>query len=108
VRPLLVVNADEVLEAFLLLQEVERSGLGSFVLQRQVHALMAAVLLRLAGLDALQADAQTQPPDGQAREPEQSPGGGERRAVVGADRVGKSRSMLRKVATASSGISAPS
>jgi len=46
----------KVLEAFLLLQEVERSRLGRLVLEREVHALMPAVLLRLARLDVLQPD----------------------------------------------------
>jgi hypothetical protein len=54
-RPLVVVNPDKGVEALLLLQEVEGGGLGGFLLQRQVHALVAAVLLRVAGLDALQA-----------------------------------------------------
>jgi hypothetical protein len=57
VRALLVVNPDERLEALLLLQGVEGGGLGGLVLEREMHALMSSVLLRLARLDALQADA---------------------------------------------------
>jgi hypothetical protein len=53
VRALVVVAVDEVIELRLLLQEVLRRGLGSFFLQRQVHPLMAAVLLGMTGLDAL-------------------------------------------------------
>ena len=53
---LVVVNPHELIEAFLLLQEVEGSRLGGFLLERQVHALVAAVLLGMTGLDALQAD----------------------------------------------------
>ena len=60
---LVVVNPDEVIEALLLLQEVEGSGLGGFFLQCQVHALVATVLLGMSGLDALDLDAQAQPPD---------------------------------------------
>ena len=54
--PLVVVHLDEVIEALLLLQEVERSGLGCFLFERQVHALMASILLWVTGLDALQID----------------------------------------------------
>ena len=54
---LLVVAVDEVVELGLLLQEVLRGGLGGFLLQGQVHALVAAVLLGVTGLDALDADA---------------------------------------------------
>jgi hypothetical protein len=57
VRTRVVVNPDEVIKAFLLLQEVERGGLGGFVLQRQVDPLMATVLLGIARLDALELDA---------------------------------------------------
>ena len=45
-RPLLVVALDEAIEARLLLQHVGGGGLGGFLLQRQMHALVAAVLLR--------------------------------------------------------------
>ena len=55
-RSMVVVNSDEVVEALLLLQEVERSGLGSLLLERQVHPLMASVLFRMTGLDALELD----------------------------------------------------
>ena len=47
---------------------------------------MAAVLLRLAWLDALDGDAQPQPPDREPGEVEQGIGAGEGDAVVGADR----------------------
>jgi hypothetical protein len=64
VRPLVVELADEGIEARLLLQAVHAGRPGGFLFQRQVHALMTAVLLRMAGLDALDGDAQAQPPDG--------------------------------------------
>ncbi len=50
-----------------------------------MHALMAAVLLRMAGLDALDADAEPEPPDGELGEAEKRIGTGEGDAVVGAD-----------------------
>ena len=55
-RPLLVVALDEAIELRLLLQEVLRGRLGRLLLQCQVHALVPAVLLRVAGLDALDRD----------------------------------------------------
>ena len=55
-RALLVVALDEAIELRLLLQEVLRRRLGRLLLQRQMHALVPAVLLRVAGLDALDGD----------------------------------------------------
>ena len=46
VRTLVVVAVEEVVELGLLLQEVLGRGLGGFFFQGQVHALMAAILLR--------------------------------------------------------------
>ncbi len=40
-RALRVVNLDEVVEAFLLLEEVERGGLDGFLFEREMHALVA-------------------------------------------------------------------
>ena len=42
-RPVVVVNLDEVVEALLLLQEVERGGLGRFCLERETYAFMTAI-----------------------------------------------------------------
>ena len=86
---LVVVNPDEGIEALLLLQKVKRGGLGRLLLERQMHALMAAVLLGMAWLDALQADAQSQPPDREPSEAEERIAGGERYAIVGAYRAGQ-------------------
>ena len=60
---LVVVNPDEVIKALLLLQEVERGGLGGLFFERQVHAFVTAILLRVSWLDALEVDAKAQPPD---------------------------------------------
>lgn len=86
-RPILVVNLDEVIKALLLLQEVEGGRFGGFLFQGQMHALVPAVLLRVAGLDALEADAESEPPDTEPGESEQSIAGGEGRAVVSPDRT---------------------
>jgi len=43
-----------------------------------MHALMAAALLGMAGLDALDLDAKPQPPDGELGEAEETIGAGER------------------------------
>jgi hypothetical protein len=48
VRTLVVVNPHEGIEAFLLLQEVERRRLGCFGLEGTVDALVTAVLLGVA------------------------------------------------------------
>ena len=57
-RPLLVVLRDERVEPRLLLEHIRRRRLGGFVLQREVHALVPAVLLRLAGLNPLDLNAE--------------------------------------------------
>ena len=54
---LIVVNLDELIKAFLLLQKIERSWLGGLFLEGQVHALMASVLFGMARLDTLDVDA---------------------------------------------------
>jgi hypothetical protein len=61
--PLVVILFDESVEARLLLQDVRRGRLGGLRLQRQMHPLMPAILLRMAGLDALDLDPETEPPD---------------------------------------------
>jgi hypothetical protein len=61
VWPLLVELVDEAVELALLLEKILRRRVGSFFLQRQVHALVAPVLLGVRGFDALDADSQPQP-----------------------------------------------
>jgi hypothetical protein len=62
VRALTVVDLHEGLELASLLKQVLRRRLGRFLLQGEVHPFMPAVLLRVAGLDALDLDPQAQPP----------------------------------------------
>lgn len=49
-RPLIVEAVDEVVEPGLLLKEIGACRFGGFVLQSEVHAFMASVLLRAARL----------------------------------------------------------
>ena len=55
---------EKIIEPGLLSQAVLASGPGCFFLQGEVHAFVAAVLLRMPGLDALDADAESEPEDG--------------------------------------------
>ena len=50
-----------------------------------MHAFMAAVLLRLARLDAFDGDAEAQPPYGKLAQTEKGMGTGKRDAVIGTD-----------------------
>src|SRR5205823_6324619 len=61
----IVVAFEEVIEFRLLLQEVFAGGLGGFELESQMHAFVSAVLLRVAGRDALDLDAEPEPPNRQ-------------------------------------------
>jgi hypothetical protein len=72
-----------------------------------MHALVAAVLLRMARLDALDLDAEAEPPDRELGEVEEGAGAGERGAgerdaAVGSDglsdrmAVGRPRSWKRR------------
>ncbi len=63
VRALVVEDFEEVIEPGLLLKEIQTSRLGGFFLQREMHAFMTAVLLRMARLNPFNADAQPEPPD---------------------------------------------
>jgi hypothetical protein len=86
-RPLIVVAIDEIIELGLLLQEVAGSRLGGLQLERQVHALVAAVLLRVAGFDAFDRNAEPEPSDREFGQVEERIGACEGDAVVGADGV---------------------
>src|SRR5260221_14585457 len=69
----------------LLLQAVRAWRSGCLLLEGKVHALVPAVLLRMAGLDALDGNAEAKPPDRELGEVEQGIGASKGDAVVGAD-----------------------
>jgi hypothetical protein len=64
-RSFVVKLLQEDIELGLLLKQVGTGGARGFFLQRQMHALVTTVLLRMAGPDAFDADAEPQPPLGQ-------------------------------------------
>ena len=57
-RPVPVVAREELVKASLLLQHVGSGWLGRFAFERQVHALMTSILLRMAGCNAFDLNAQ--------------------------------------------------
>jgi hypothetical protein len=63
VRAFVVEDFDKVVEPGLLLEEVASGRPRGFFLQGEMHALMAAVLLGMAGLDPFNANTQPEPPD---------------------------------------------
>jgi len=65
--PFAVQFLQEGVKVPLLLQDVGARRASGFFLQRQIHALMAAVLLWMTGADAFDANAQAQPPHGELR-----------------------------------------
>ena len=84
-RPLAVIALDEGVEARLLLQDVGRGRFGRLLLERQVHAFVAAVLLRATWLDAFDVDAEPEPPHRELGQAEQGRRAGKGDAVVGTD-----------------------
>ncbi len=62
-RPFGIELADKGIEAVLLLQAVEARWPGCLLFEGEMHALVAAVLLRVARLDAFDCDAEPEPPD---------------------------------------------
>ena len=94
VRPFGIEFLNKVVEAGLLLQTVHSRRSGCFFLQRQMHALVAAILLWVARLDALDSDAEPQPPHREFGEIEEAVRTGERHAIVGAD--GKRQAAIAK------------
>src|SRR5579872_2926509 len=81
---LFVVVMTKAIEGTLLVGERGGCWMCRLLAERAVHALMAAVLLGLSGLDALRDDSQLDPPHAQARETADR-FARERRPVVAAD-----------------------
>ena len=65
VGPFGVELVQKVIEAGLLLKTVLAWRPRGFGLESSVHAFVTAILLGFSGLDALDGDAEPQPPDGQ-------------------------------------------
>ena len=84
-RPLTVVAVDEGVEARLLLEDGGGGRFRRFRLEREVHPLVAAVLLGMAGPDAFDPDTEAEPPYRQLAQAVQRLGRGERDAVIGPD-----------------------
>ena len=84
-RSLRIELVDERVEACLLLQNVHAWRAGGLVLERKMHALVTAVLLRLSGFDSLDLDAEPEPPDREFGEIEKCIGTCEGHPVVRAD-----------------------
>src|SRR5580692_4414500 len=60
-----------------------------------MHALMTAILLRMAWLDSFDADTQPEPPDREFAQVEQGLGGSEGNTVIAAD-AGRQAALLKK------------
>src|SRR6185312_896199 len=86
VRSFVVKLLEEGIELGLLLKQVGAGWASGFFFERQMHALMPAVLLRMTGPNAFDRDAQARPPDRQPGEIEQPVGRSEGNTVIGADR----------------------
>jgi len=89
-RPLVVVPVDKCIEARLLLEHIRTGGFGGGFFEGEMHPLMP-ILLGMPGLDAFEANAESQPPHGEFAEPIERSRPGEGNAVVGADGERKSK-----------------
>ena len=93
-RTLVVEDLDELVEAGLL-QKVLTRGLGGFFFQGEMHPFMAAILLRVSGLDPFDTDSEPEPPDRELAQIKQGVGGREGHAVIAAD-VRRQATILKK------------
>lgn len=81
--------ADKFIEPGLLLEGVSLWRPGGFFLEGQMHALMTAVLLGVAGFDTLNVNAEPEPPDRQRRKIVKPVGTGEGQTIIRTDRIGQ-------------------
>lgn len=91
VRALIVVLLDKVIELRLLLQEVLAWRLGRFLLQREMHAFMPAILLRLSRLDTFKGGLAASHHTESLLKPKNAVVLAEGHAIVGAARLAASR-----------------
>ena len=105
-RTLLVEDVHELVEAGLLLEEVGGGRFRGLFFQGEMHAFVAAILLRMAGLDTLNANAEAKPPDGKFAEVEQSMGRCKRDTIVAAD-VSRQATFLKQPLKDSEGVVFP-
>ena len=80
-----VERVSEAVEAFLLGEAVAGWRSRGFLFEGQMHAFVLTVLLRMSGLDALDGDAEPEPPDGEFGEIGEAVRAGEREAVIASD-----------------------
>jgi hypothetical protein len=85
----LIEQREEIVKPGLLLERIRGGGLGGFAFQREMHPLVAAVLLRVAGPDAFELDAEPQPPDGELAQAVQRVSAREREPAIGANGSGQ-------------------
>lgn len=78
---------DEAVETDLVLQHVHLGRARGLLLECEVHALVLAVLLRVARPDAFDGNTEPQPPDGEFRQIIEAVGTGEGDAVIASDRL---------------------
>src|SRR5580658_3940871 len=95
-RPHVVVVMPEAVHRPLLVRHRLLRRRRGLLLERQMHALVSPVLLRLARLDAFRRDSELNPPHTQPREPTDGLAR-EGRAVVGPDPKGKTEFAKRPV-----------
>src|SRR6516225_4683050 len=81
-RAFIVEDVNKVIELRLLLREVQTGRLGGFLLQVQMHSLMAAILLRMARPDPLDPNSQAQPPNRKLAQVEEGMGRSEGKPVI--------------------------
>jgi hypothetical protein len=78
-----------------VLEHVGRRRTRRLGLQREVQPLVPAVLLRMARRDALQGNPEPKPPDRELAQAIEGVRGGERDAIVGANRLGQTEVLER-------------
>src|SRR6185369_3314881 len=71
------------------------AGFVASCLERQVHPLVAAILLRMAGANPLDLNAEAEPPDGELAQAVERMAAAERNPIVGADRPRQAEFLKR-------------